>query len=89
MWQIQIIMNVPQEVKNAARDLIDQYGESFDYLGNLEGQEAYLFCFPEETTIGFPVLYLFKDEQAIEITGPKVFDFIDLYIKDVEEVYVE
>ena len=39
--------------------------------------------------IGFPFLYLYKDGEAIEITGPSVFDFIGLYVKDVEEVEVE
>lgn len=82
-------MNVPQEVKNAARDLISQYGDSFDYLGNHEGQKAYLYLFPEDATIGFPVLYLFKEGQAIEITGPDVFNFMDLYVEDVEKVDIE
>lgn len=85
-------MNIPEQVKNEARLLIERYGESFDYLGNHEGQEAYLFRFPEDATVGFPYLYLFKDGEAMGITGPHVFDFIELYIsgiEDTEEVYVE
>ena len=85
-------MNVPEQVKNEARPLIEQYGDSFDYLGNREGQEAYLFRFPDDATVGFPVLYLFKDGEAMEVTGPGVFDFIDLYtpgIEDADEVGVE
>ena len=82
-------MNVPEQVKNEARPLIEQYGDSFDYLGN---QEAYLFRFPDDATVGFPFLYLFKDGEAMEVTGPGVFDFIDLYtsgIEDADEVGVE
>lgn len=85
-------MNVPEEVKHEARWLIEQYGDSFDYLGNYEGQEAYLFRFPDDATVGFPFLYLFKDGEAMEVTGPGVFDFIDLYtsgIEDADEVGVE
>ncbi|WP_260400108.1 hypothetical protein [Phocaeicola vulgatus] len=85
-------MNVPEQVKNEARPLIEQYGDSFDYLGNREGQEAYLFRFPDDSTVGFPFLYLFKDGEAMEVTGPGVFDFIDLYtpgIEDADEVGVE
>lgn len=78
-------MNVPEQVKNEARSLIEQYGESFDYLGNHEGQEAYLFRFPEDATVGYPFLYLFKDGEAVGITGSHVFDFIDLYTSDVED----
>lgn len=85
-------MNVPEQVKNEARPLIEQYGDFFDYLGNHEGQEAYLFRFPDDATVGFPFLYLFKDGEAMEVTGPGVFDFIDLYtsgIEDADEVGVE
>ena len=85
-------MNVPEQVKNEARPLIEQYGDSFDYLGNREGQEAYLFRFPDDATVGFPFLYLFKDGEAMEVTGPGVFDFIDLYtpgIEDADEFGVE
>ena len=85
-------MNVPEQVKNEARPLIEQYGDSFDYLGNREGQEAYLFRFPDDATVGFPFLYLFKDGEVMEVTGPGVFDFIDLYtpgIEDADEVGVE
>lgn len=85
-------MNVPEQVKNEARPLIEQYGDSFDYLGNREGEEAYLFRFPDDATVGFPFLYLFKDGEAMEVTGPGVFDFIDLYtpgIEDADEVGVE
>lgn len=73
------IMNIPEQVKTEAKEFIKQYGESFKYLGNIEGQEAYLFLFPEEITIGFPFLYLLKNGEVIEVSGPMVFDFIDYY----------
>lgn len=85
-------MNVPEPVKTEARRLIERYGDSFDYLGNHEGQEAYLFRFPDDATAGFPFLYLFKDGEAMEVTGPDVFGFIDLYtpgVEDADEAGVE
>lgn len=39
-------MNIPEQVKNEARVLIEQYGDTFEYLGIYEGQEAYVFKFP-------------------------------------------
>ena len=41
-------MNVPEQVKNEARELIEQYGDSFEYLGNYEGSDVYVFKFPED-----------------------------------------
>ena len=54
-------MNVPEQIRTAARGLIEQYGESFLYDGS----------------------------QATEVTGPSVFDFISLYVKDLDELEVE
>ena len=35
-------MNIPEQVKNEARVLIEQYGDTFEYLGIYEGQVAYV-----------------------------------------------
>lgn len=82
-------MNVPEQIRTAARGLIEQYGETFDYLGSVEGQEAYLFKFPKDSCTGFPFLFLYDGSQATEVTGPSVFDFISLYVKDLDEPEVE
>lgn len=82
-------MNIPEAVKNEARSLIEQYGDSFEYLGDYEGQEAYLYKFPDDAVTGFPFLYLYKDGEVLEVTGPSVFGFIDLYVKDADEGDVE
>ena len=47
-------MNIPEQVKNEARALIEQYGDTFEYLGIYEGQEAYVFKFPEDSCTGYP-----------------------------------
>lgn len=47
-------MNIPEQVKNEARVLIEQYGDTFEYLGIYEGQEAYVFKFPGDSCTGYP-----------------------------------
>lgn len=82
-------MNIPEQVKNEARGLIEQYGESFEYLGDYEGQEAYMFKFPEDSCTGFPFVYLFKSGAVVEVTGPVAFNIIDSFVEDAEESGVE
>mgnify|MGYP000208445152 CR=1 FL=1 len=82
-------MNIPEQVKNEARGLIEQYGGNLEYLGDVDGQKAWLLHLPDDVIIGFPFLYLYKDGEAVEITGPSAFDFIDLYAKDTDEGDVE
>ena len=79
-------MNIPQAVISEAQHLIDMYGRRFKYLGNHEGLEAWLFVLPDDIDAGFPCLYLYKDNQAVEVCGPEVFDFIGLYTADIEDV---
>lgn len=82
-------MNVPQQVKDAARDLIDQYGDSFDYLGNLEGIDYFVYRFPDDTTTGFPFVYQYGHGPVLTITGFEALDIINLLVKDLEEVDIE
>ena len=82
-------MNIPEQVKNEAQWLIGQYGDSFNYLGNYEGQEAYIFEFPEDSSTGFPFVYLMKGTDVLEVTGPFAIDIIGSFIEDVDEFDVE
>lgn len=66
-------MNVPEQIRTAARGLIEQYGESFDYLGDFEGQKAYLFKFSDDSCTGYPFVFLLKGGKVSEITGPESF----------------
>ena len=79
-------MNIPEQVINEAQHLINEYGLHFKYLGNHEGQEAWLFVLPDDIDAGYPYLYLYKDNQAMEICGPEVFGFIGLYTDNIEDV---
>lgn len=84
-----MFMNIPEQVTSEARGLMNQYGGHLEYLGDADGQKAWLLRLPDDVAIGFPFLYLYKDGEAVEVTGPTVFDFIDLYVKDTDEVEVE
>ena len=71
------MVKIPQIVKDAAKDLIEIYGDKFDYLGKFEGAEAYAFSFPEDSCTGFPFVYLVKDDKVEEISGFLAIDIID------------
>ena len=75
-------MNVPEQVKNEARGLIEQYGDSFEYLGNYEGSDVYVFKFPEDADTGFPFVYWYKDGSVFVEMGFKALDTINLFVKD-------
>ena len=75
-------MKVPEQIKSAAKSLIDLYGDAFDYLGKYKGKDAFLFRFPEDTDTGFPYIYLFKDGKATEVTGFEALGIIRLLVKD-------
>ena len=79
-------MNIPEQVKNEARALIEQYGDTFEYLGIYEGQEAYVFKFPEDSCTGYPFVYLYDGKEA---TGPLSLDVIDSCIENIEEGDIE
>lgn len=82
-------MNIPEQVKNEARWLIEQYGDSFDYLGNHEGADYFLYKFPEDVTTGFPFVFRYGDGQVMTYSDFEALDLINLLIKDFDEVGVE
>jgi len=75
-------MNIPQQVKNEAWDLIEQYGDSFDYLGKYEGQDVYRFRFPDDVDVGYPVVYLFAGGEALEVSDFWALDIVRSFIKN-------
>lgn len=83
------MVKVPQIVKDAARDLIDRFGDNFDYLGKFEGSDAYAFKFPNDLCIGYPYVYLIKDGKVDEITDSPAMFIIESLVKDINEFGVE
>ena len=80
---------IPQIVKDAASDLIEEYGDNFDYLGKYEGADAYRFKFPEDADTGFPFVYIHKDGKVTEITGFEALDIVSLLVEDVDKIDIE
>ena len=75
-------LNIPQSVLDAASELIAIYGAHFYHLGHYEGKEVYLYKFPEDSSTGFPFVYLLGNNKVTEVSGGIALDIIDLLIKD-------
>ncbi len=71
-------MTVPAEVLKAAKGLIDIYGPNFEYLGEKNGEDIYMFQFPADLTVGFPFVYFYekKSKKAFEVTGFEAVNII-------------
>ena len=74
-------MKVPEQIKAAAKELIDMFGSNFEYLGNRNGAEFYMFKFPDDAETGFPYVYQFENGEVLTITGFAALDAIDLFVK--------
>lgn len=76
--------SIPEAVLKEANDLINLYGNSFQYLGECRGYEVYKFVFPEHKETGFPFVFLYdKEDECVDtITG---FDALDIIGKFVHE----
>lgn len=73
----------PQIVKDKARWLIDKYGCNFEYIGQHEGKNVYMFIFPNDIETGFPFIYLWdRGDDIVELTGFEALDITNLLIKD-------
>ena len=76
---------VPQIVKDAAKHLIDLYGDEFDQLGKFDGADAFAYAFPEDSCTGFPFVYLVKDGKVDEITDSPAMFIIESLVEDIDE----
>lgn len=71
-------MEVPQAVKEKAKEFIDTFGEHFEKLGIYQDKQVYKFVFPQGSRTGFPYVYLF-DKQTKDcevVTGIKALEII-------------
>ena len=73
-------MKTPPEVLKTAKGLVDMYGPHFVLLGERDGQQVYMFQFPDDSTTGFPFVYLYeKGKPALEVTGFEAVEIIDSF----------
>jgi hypothetical protein len=75
-------METPKAVIKAAYTLIQGFGSKFKHLGEYEGQDAWLFVMPADTYTGFPHIFLYKDDSAVEMCGPEALPILHSF--DIE-----
>ena len=75
------MVKIPQIVKDAAKGLIDLYGDNFDYLGTFEGADAFAYAFPEDSCTGLPFIYLLKDGKVEVVNDSIALFIIDSLVK--------
>ncbi len=78
---------IPESIKEAAKGLINRFGCHINHIGEYEGQQAYMACFPEGYSLGFPFIYLLSSEGLVrEITGFESLRILSsINIEDVRE----
>lgn len=82
-------MSTPAIVKKAAKELIQMYGDKFDFLGKYEGADAYMYVFPDDCSTGYPIVYLLKDDKVDVVTDTPALYIIELLVEDVDVSDVE
>jgi len=71
-------MEIPQKVIQQAKNLIDQYGMKIEYLGKSRDEMVFMFKFPENEDIGFPIVYIYKEkiDRVQTVSGLKALKII-------------
>jgi len=75
---------IPESVVKKAKDFIDLYGNTIEYIGEYQGCDLYQFFFPEDSVTGFPVFYLYDTSKnsVTEVTGFDALDILDKFIQE-------
>lgn len=81
--------DIPSQVMNAASVLREMYGEHVEYLGEFQGAQAYYYHYPDDVSVGFPSVYLLKDDEMTEIGVFFALEILESFIEDVDEASVE
>ncbi len=75
-------MSIPSQVKQAAQDLILEYGNNLELLGKSEDQTYYVFKFPEDIDEGFPCVFISNGDDVLLMSGFDALTIINSFIKD-------
>jgi len=64
-------MEIPKEVLKVAKGLVDEYGPRFEYLGESNGLQVFMFAFPDDVVTGFPSVFYYneKEKTAFRVSG--------------------
>ncbi len=52
-------------------------------------RQAYYYHYPDDVSVGFPSVYLLKDDEMTEIGGFFALEILESFIEDVDEASVE
>ena len=75
-------MEIPVEVLKAAKGLVDEFGQSFDHLGERDGVTYYAFAFPDRIVTGYPIVFAYRDGKPVEeIDGEDALDVVCSFVK--------
>lgn len=58
------LVEIPSAVEKHFQHLYESFGGEILYLGDYQGEEAYLFSFPEGMCTGFPIVALYQKETG-------------------------
>lgn len=70
---------IPEQIVNAAQDLVGRFGNKLAFIGKQEGNSVYQFRFPDDVNTGFPILFLLKDDKVTEVNGFDALDILDSF----------
>ncbi len=71
-------MKIPDVVLQEASEIMEMQEGTIVYLGKIgDGREVYLLKQPIDAETGFPFVYLYDGQSAMEITGFEALDIIN------------
>lgn len=74
---------IPSAVRNCAAYFIGRFGNHLKYIGEQNGSQMWQFCFPDELTVGLPVVYLYKNRECTLMDGEDAASLLaSLFDKD-------
>ena len=74
--------HIPAQVKKAAAQLIESYGDSIEYIGIYKGKQVYLYRFPEDVEAGFPFYFLYDGKSVDVVSGFEALDLGSILLHD-------
>ena len=74
--------HIPEQVKKAAAELIESYGDSIAYIGIYNGKQVYLYRFPEDVETGFPFYFLYDGKSVDVVSGFEALDLGSIFLHD-------
>ena len=74
--------HIPEQVKKAAAELIESYGDSIEYIGIYKGKQVYLYRFPKDVETGFPFYFLYDGKSVDVVSGFEALDLGSILLHD-------